>query len=1697
MRTRLLSANVFAVGGFLLAALCFGTPAIQAQRPEEPGVLDQPQSFQTMADPSVPTNLQEGQPLPGSGYPQEGAHRSPPAPEAAPPEGVDLDVTYINRSPMYKAYCVQYPGGIPILCPGTEGEQRWPAPGEVVTFTAHVINKGTLASPTFAYRWTIDGVEVLSGTHAALAPGAEVTFTYPWAWAHTMDGERVVDDHSVGFTADPGELIAETYETNNSLVDRTNALGFRLAITPEMVEAYNTPWNPATFSYSAEDWLQRQIAAMNGSLANSVYPVTPGGATERVRINEIIITSSSPPWDRGSDGGWFVNADYRVVSGGYDPAADVDWNLVHELSHQVGLIDLYVSGIYRTVVQVVDREGGPANFGFHWPRPGLMGGGDIAPHTDHHLYASHSAGGISATKGYRRGYYGEYQYDIPEQNYIFVVDSQGDPAADVQVALYQRTGPTVWPGDYTIDNTPEISGTTGPDGRLLLTNRSVGGGVTTYTGHTLRDNPFGVIDVVGRQNIFLIKLSKGNHEEFAWTDVTAFNLAYWAGDTVSHTFTLMSHVPSPAAPAEPEGAAVRVEGGWAWLCWDPSPSPTVKGYYIYRATHPTYAYERTGGLTSGPCFDEVYDKTRIYAVTAVDDDLRQSGFSNFAWAPYLVNPWSLGVMSDGLRTVLDPQNGYALLRQRPDGRYIQNIGSPHYHLENSHYLAIGEQDRLILSHPGDWYVSRHSVRIADREASPLLEFGQRGSGPGEFETPSGVAVVGQPASIEGPYTDDEHTLLLLHFDGEYEGTQGEPGTSSGTAFAAGRYGQAVAIDDSDTLTYPAAGNLVRTQGAVEFWLRPDWEGDDHLSHTFFELGDEWFNRLRIMKDGADYLRFMVWDSDREYDVGYNVAHWHAGEWHHVAATWQGTETALFVDGLQRISRDDANPPDALDETIYIGSASYGGQQADAVLDELRISDVPRVGQGGSTPYRILVADRYNHRIQAFDEFGIFVSAYGEYGSEPGQFDDPCGLAAADDGLVIVADSDNCRIQLLGFDGLVFDSPRVVDAGLLVPSGVAAYGDEWIVVADTGNNRVVVLDRDGNLVGEYTEPNDGYAGSFSLPRGVVAECSGDIVVADQGKRRVVRILGGLPVWADFTATPTSGRAPLEVAFTNTSCGGYTESLWDFGDGLTSTLESPSHTYTRPGLRTVSLTVSRPGSSDTETKSALIKIGADFQVYLPVVLKGSGPVPPVCEDLIENGGFEDDSAWIVGQTSRPARYTSELAHGGARSALLGYKPGEGDDHTYSSVRQTVTLSTGLDSATLTFWYYPLSDGDEGDRQECLLRDEGGSWVALMRTNLNTATWTRMSYDLTAYAGQTIQVYFNALNDGDGPGVTGFYLDDVSLQACTEEPPPPPPDCYPALTATVGVGAAPHGVAINADAGLLYVANHDDDTLSVVDGGTYGLVTTVSVGDGPNGVAYNPGNDRIYVASRNSGTVWVLGAGDYGLMATIPVGSLPNGLAVDGAANRVYAANFGSDSVSIIDGATDTVSQTVFVGEEPSMVAVNPVTGKAYVSLHGEGKVAVIDGGGAATQVDVESAGPYGIAVDHVRNLVYVVTINSGRIAVIDGSSDSFLGWVEVQHPGDGVLVPLRMVAVNPSAGTSGHLFLTTAGEDGGWNRVLMLPKGWDDGFGPAYALDLDEPREGIAFDPVTARVFVSSRGADLLAIYVDGEPHCPPNVWAPGR
>ncbi|MHC4832071.1 MAG: PKD domain-containing protein, partial [Planctomycetota bacterium] len=65
-------------------------------------------------------------------------------------------------------------------------------------------------------------------------------------------------------------------------------------------------------------------------------------------------------------------------------------------------------------------------------------------------------------------------------------------------------------------------------------------------------------------------------------------------------------------------------------------------------------------------------------------------------------------------------------------------------------------------------------------------------------------------------------------------------------------------------------------------------------------------------------------------------------------------------------------------------------------------------------------------------------------------------------------------------------------------------------------------------------------------------------------------------------------PHTVTFRDLSSGAITDWQWSFSDGVTSTLQNPTHTFTAPGEYTVILTVNGPNGTDNEIKNRYIVV-----------------------------------------------------------------------------------------------------------------------------------------------------------------------------------------------------------------------------------------------------------------------------------------------------------------------------------------------------------------------------------------------------------------------------------------------------------------------------------------------------------------------------
>ena len=131
---------------------------------------------------------------------------------------------------------------------------------------------------------------------------------------------------------------------------------------------------------------------------------------------------------------------------------------------------------------------------------------------------------------------------------------------------------------------------------------------------------------------------------------------------------------------------------------------------------------------------------------------------------------------------------------------------------------------------------------------------------------------------------------------------------------------------------------------------------------------------------------------------------------------------------------------------------------------------------------LYVTDNNNHRVQKFTTTGEYIGQFGSNGSGDGQFSYPKGVTHDGQGHVIVADYQNCRIQIFQLDGthvrsISCDGSRVY--------GVAVDNDGNIHVPLYSKNIVQVYSFDGQELTSYGNPS----GNFSCPRGIFIDDNG--------------------------------------------------------------------------------------------------------------------------------------------------------------------------------------------------------------------------------------------------------------------------------------------------------------------------------------------------------------------------------------------------------------------------------------------------------------------------------------------------------------------------------------------------------------------------------------------------------------------------------
>lgn len=489
------------------------------------------------------------------------------------PDKADLSVVYIKRLPRYPGNQSTYKhidegeGGylgdlLPPIITNKDAKKN-PQAGDEVTFYAYVKNKGPVTVQSYDWHWLIDGRDVKSGIAGAIKLNEQHVYELKWKW---QDGA-----HFVSFEVDRRRLLDEITRNNNFVADQTNALAFHFFVEESVYKWFDTVKN-GLGSYCWEDWAQLQVREMNRMFRDSIYPSTPNGIEERVRLDEVTIIPDG--WgDKGGthtpfvktpvnyDNPEFVNANEKKPgtvgfgngTGGTDgvwgftvdllkPDADglhfytkvtrwltgPEWPLHHELGHQLGRADHYLVPISPEKNKAVPGMGYPCPQFF---RDSMMFSGNYAHDENigrnrkkwdstYRFYDEYTSRGFNRDKGVRRGMFGEYSIDVPTKNTFTFVDEQGTPLAEANVSLHRVIGHGYTNG--TVSDKPAYTGKTDKDGSWMLTK------------------PVYDIQLCWMSNAAIFFLVEKDGRKYGgFTDVSELNLEYWRGNKDNAKITII------------------------------------------------------------------------------------------------------------------------------------------------------------------------------------------------------------------------------------------------------------------------------------------------------------------------------------------------------------------------------------------------------------------------------------------------------------------------------------------------------------------------------------------------------------------------------------------------------------------------------------------------------------------------------------------------------------------------------------------------------------------------------------------------------------------------------------------------------------------------------------------------------------------------------------------------------------------------------------------------------------------------------------------------------------------------------------------------------------------------------------------------------------------------------------------------------
>lgn len=497
----------------------------------------------------------------------------------------DLSISYIQRIPE-----MDY-----VWDSNNPAVEGWPTVGQQITWRA-VVKNWMSEGHSVQYRWFEDDVELFNST--IFLPGNSTTnIDLPWNWTF--------DRHRLRLEIDATNVVEEFEESNNSLEIFTDAISVGFYVEQDLYDFFHeNQFKLGVGANTWEDWANRQVNMWNDMFANAIYPETPNGVLDRIRLDKVTIVGNGALPLAGGLPGNHPNYNDRSVdliwgfpsTVNYSDVTTVSTNnhffyegsLIHELGHARYLVDAYGfntshnpdAGNNIAIEECGELVAGSSLMPFQvfditylTKYQGLMA-------SDYTYVDRYSAVAMNLIAGHRAtlgnynapGNIGEFMNDFPTQNELTVKNMDGDPLPGANIKVYQATNGTGWYNKH-FDNTFDLEFTADANGVVQL-------GICPFDDDGTIEHTYGISNAIA-----IVRVQYGSLVGYGFLESADFNMEYWRGNTGLGTYELQLDMQSVSCilPIELTQFNGYHKAGNNHLFWETATETNNKKFIIERS----------------------------------------------------------------------------------------------------------------------------------------------------------------------------------------------------------------------------------------------------------------------------------------------------------------------------------------------------------------------------------------------------------------------------------------------------------------------------------------------------------------------------------------------------------------------------------------------------------------------------------------------------------------------------------------------------------------------------------------------------------------------------------------------------------------------------------------------------------------------------------------------------------------------------------------------------------------------------------------------------------------------------------------------------------------------------------------------------------------------------------------------------------